>query len=146
MATSGDGPTRSEFLQDLFQKNPDVNEKAAAQAWAAAGNEGTISPSSFYKAKKEFLGEAAPTAAPRRPKAKSAKGPKAKPASPPVVKDEPAASTPVKTGTAGGRERVLDQEDSIDDLIVELKQLGGTEEALEAIRKARRVIVRSHQG
>jgi hypothetical protein len=42
---------------------------------------------------------------------------------------------------------VLDRvEDGIDDLIVELKQMGGLEEALEALRKARRVVVRSHEG
>ena len=37
-------------------------------------------------------------------------------------------------------------EDGIDNLIIELKQLGGMEEALEALRKVRRVVVRSHQG
>jgi hypothetical protein len=42
---------------------------------------------------------------------------------------------------------VLDRvEDGIDDLIIELKQLGGMEEALESLRKVRRVVVRSHEG
>jgi hypothetical protein len=42
---------------------------------------------------------------------------------------------------------VLDRvEDRIDDLIVELKQLGGMDDILESLRKLRRVIVRSHEG
>ena len=36
-------------------------------------------------------------------------------------------------------------EDGIDDLIVELKRLGGMEVALESLRKVRRVVVRSHE-
>ena len=62
MATTGKGPTRSDFLRDLFQKNPGVSENEAAQAWAAAGNEGTISPSSFYTAKRASKGGAGDTA------------------------------------------------------------------------------------
>ena len=112
MATTGKGPTRSDFLRDLFQKNPGVSESEAAQAWAAAGNEGTISPSSYYAAKKASKGGAGATpAASEKPKAKS--------------------------------DRV---EDGIDDLIIELKRLGGMEEALESLRRVRRVVVRSHEG
>ena len=52
--------------------------------------------------------------------------------------------SPSKTGD---RERVLDRvEDGIDDLIIELKRLGGMEEALESLRRVRRVVVRSHEG
>ena len=72
MATTGKGATRSDFLRDLFQKNPGVSESEAAQAWAAAGNEGTISPTSFYTAKRESKGGTGDTpAAPEKPKAKS---------------------------------------------------------------------------
>ena len=54
---------------------------------------------------------------------------------------------PVSGSESGDRERVLDRvEDGIDDLIIELKRLGGMEEALEAMRKVRRVVVRSHGG
>jgi hypothetical protein len=44
MATTDKGQSRSDFLRDHFQKNAGVSEKEAAQAWAAAGYEGTISP------------------------------------------------------------------------------------------------------
>ena len=155
MATTGKGQSRSEFLQGLFQKDPGVSEKEAAQAWAAAGYEGTISPSSFYAAKRASRGEDSATpAAPVKPKAKPvSRGPKSKPATQPTVEARPetdglpAAAKPVGRSKSGDRERVLDRvEDGIDDLIIELKQLGGMEEALEALRKARRVVVRSHGG
>jgi hypothetical protein len=154
MATTGKSQSRSEFLQDLFQKNPGVNEKEAAQAWTAAGNEGKLSPSTFYTAKRVATGGASTTTtAPKKPKAKSAKSPKAKPASQPTVEaraesnGEPSPSKPVSRSKSGERKRVLDRvEDGIDNLIIELKQLGGMEEALEALRKVRRVVVRSHQG
>ena len=154
MATTGKAQPRSEFLQGLFQKNPGVSEKEAAQAWAAAGYEGTISPSSFYAAKRASKGEdSASPAATVKPKAKSAKGPKAKPATRPTVEARPAPNgeaalaKPVGHSKSGDRERVLDRvEDGIDDLIVELKQLGGMEAALESLKKVRRVVVRSHEG
>jgi hypothetical protein len=155
MATTGKGQTRSDFLRDLFQKSPGVSEKEAAQAWAAAGNEGTISSTSFYTAKLASKGGgSATTAASVKPKAKSAsKGPKARPATKPTVEARPesneksAPSKPVDRSRPGDRERVLDRvEDGIDDLIIELKQLGGMVDALEALRRVRRVVVRSHQG
>src|SRR4051812_16006199 len=90
MATTGKGQSRSEFLRGLLQKDPGVSEKEAAQAWAAAGYEGTISPSSFYAAKRASKGEDnASSAAPVKPKAKSARGPKAKPAARPTVEARP---------------------------------------------------------
>jgi hypothetical protein len=152
MATTGKSQTRSEFLRDLFQKNPGVSEKEAAQAWTAAGNEGTISPSSYYTAKKVSKGgDSATAAAPRKTRARS-KGPRAKSTSQPVVEARPesdgesAPSKAVGGPSSGDRERVLDRvEDGIDDLIIELKQLGGMEEALEALRKVRRAVVRSYQ-
>ena len=91
MATTGKGQTRSDFLRDLFQKNPGVSEKEAAQAWQEAGNEGTISPTSYYTAKRASKGGSGATpAAPEKPKAKSAsKGPKAKPATQPTAEARP---------------------------------------------------------
>jgi hypothetical protein len=121
----------------------------------ATGHEGTISPSSFYAAKRASKGEASATpAAPVKPKAKSvSKGPKSRPATQPTVEVRaesdglPAPAKPVGRSKSGDRERVLDRvEDGIADLIFELKQLGGMEEALEALRKVRRVVVRSDEG
>jgi hypothetical protein len=155
MATAGKGQNKSAFLRELFEKNPALKEAEATEAWQKAGNEGEIGSSLYYNIKRESKGGSGATAdAPEKPRAKSAsKGPKARPATQPTVKARPESdgeSAPSKaTGGSrtGDRERVLDRvEDGIDDLIIELKQLGGMEEALEALRKVRRAVVRSHEG
>ena len=151
MATTGKSPTRTAFLQDLFQKTPEVSEKEAAGAWQAAGHEGTISPSSYYNVKKAVSSGAG--AASERSKAKATRGRKPKRAGRPastapsgVAKEASAGSVARRSGAAD-REQVLDRvEDGIDDLIIELKHLGGMDQALESLRQVRRAVVRSHEG
>ena len=53
MATTGKRQKKSEFLRDLFRSDPNTREKDAVEAWRRAGNEGTISSSSYFTAKKE---------------------------------------------------------------------------------------------
>jgi hypothetical protein len=62
MATTGKGQTRSDFLRELFEKNPAIKEAEVTEAWQKAGNEGTISPSSYYTAKKASKGGDSATA------------------------------------------------------------------------------------
>ncbi|OJW27643.1 MAG: hypothetical protein BGO49_23140 [Planctomycetales bacterium 71-10] len=154
MATAG-GTNKSAFLRDLLGKNPDLNLGQATEAWHEAGNEGEVGSSLFYNVRRQLQGGTAPEVeATRKPKAKAAaQGAKFKRVDRPVdpARTEPdkiaAAGTAVRQPTSGGRERLLDRmEDRIDDLIGELKQMGGLEDALEALRKARRVVVRSHEG
>ena len=148
----GTGPVKTAFVAEVLGRNPKANVKAINGAWASAGNEGTISDSVIYKVKRELGGDSLTAAAPQKPKARSSTGPKAKPATQTTVQARPEpdgvpAPKPGGGSKSGDRERVLDRvEDGIDDLIIELKQLGGMEEALEALRKARRVVVRSHEG
>jgi hypothetical protein len=59
MTTTPKGPTRAEFLRDLFQKNPKVNEQEANAAWREAGYEGTISKNTLYNYRSEFKKESA---------------------------------------------------------------------------------------
>jgi len=155
MATADKGPNKSAFLRDLFKKNPALKEAEANEAWQKAGNEGEIGLSLYYNVKRESKGGADVTAyAPKKagPKA-SSKGPKGERAglqtkeSSPESSGKAAPKTDVNKSVAGERERVLGRvEDEIDDLIGELKQLGGMEEGLEALKKLRRVVVRSHEG
>ena len=69
-----------------------------------------------------------------------------RPASSGAAKEASAGSQTRRSG-AGDRELVLDRvEDGIDDLIIELKHLGGMDQALESLRQVRRAVVRSHEG
>ena len=150
----GSGPGKSAFVEGVLRREPKANVAAINRAWAGAGHEGAISPSVFYKVKRErgVTGKGTP-AAPAMAEPMSAKGEKARPANQPVAEARPesngenATPSPLSRSRTGERERVLDRvEDGIDDLIIELKQLGGMEDALEALRKVRRVVVRSHEG
>ena len=82
------GPSKSAFVEELLGREPEANVAAINRAWASAGHEGSISPSIFYKVKRELGGNGVPTpAAPEKPRAKSAsRGPKARPATQPTMK------------------------------------------------------------
>lgn len=156
MATAG-STNKSAFLRDLLGKNPSLKLEQATGAWQEAGNEGEIGSSLYYNVKRELGSKAGAgvgngDSATRKPKA-AAKGPKAKRVDRPVdvarteTNEEAAPTRAIGRSGPGERERSLDRvEDRIDDLIGELKQLGGLDDALEALRKARRVVVRSHEG
>lgn len=164
MATTPKAPTKTAFLRDLFLKNPKVTEEEANAAWQQAGNEGTISKNTLYNYRSEFKKQAAGMgeAAAVRPKTMpSSKGIKAK--QPTKAIERPAAqgngrnATPKpdvssqpevrsKPAQADVQGRALDEvEDGIDDLIFKLKEVGGKTEVLEALRKARRILARSHE-
>jgi hypothetical protein len=154
MATAG-STNKSAFLRDLLGKKPDLNLGQATEAWQEAGNEGEVGSSLFYNVRRELKGGAGTEEEPaRKPKGKAtAKGPKGKRTDRPVDEGstesdgQTATKAAERTSPSGERVRVLDRvEDGIDDLIGELKQLGGMEEALEALKKVRRVVVRSHEG
>jgi hypothetical protein len=149
------GPGKSAFVEVMLGREPRANVAAINRAWASAGHEGKISDSIVYKVKRELGGTGGRmAAAPVKSGTESAsEGPEAGAATPPTVGARPepegvfAPAKPVGGSESGVRERVLDRvEDGIDDLIIELKQLGGMEEALEVLRKVRRVVVRSHEG
>ena len=152
MATSGKSQKKSEFLRELFRSDPNVSEKDAVAAWQRAGNEGKISSSSYFTAKKKSVGGSrAPEAAAVRTKAKpSSKGPKGKRKSEPVraTSGGPNGQSPqqetvkaVGVNKAEDRSRRLDAvEGGIDDLIFTLKEMGGVPEVEEALRAARRLL------
>jgi hypothetical protein len=156
-AGSGDGPgaNKTAFVEEMLRRDAQANVAAVNRAWSAAGYEGSISDSVFYKVKRERGATdqrtpAAPvTSGSKSESERTGAGPVTQPSGEtrPEFEGE-TGSDAAGSGTGpGDRERVLDRvEDRIDDLIVELKQLGGMEEALEALRKVRRVVVRSHEG
>jgi hypothetical protein len=163
MATGpGVNQGKSAFLKEFLPDNPDANEESVNKAWKAAGHEGTISGSLVNKLRSDLdltgsrgrkggaSGQAKSAGAKGQGKASKGKGggQAAGRGRPQGGGRESATSAPAN-GSLGSkdRERALDRvEDGIDDLIGELKQLGGLDEALEALRRVRRVVVRSHGG
>jgi hypothetical protein len=154
MATTGKGQNKSAFLLDLLKRNPQTTFAQAEEAWKAAGNEGTVSSSSFYNAK-TALGKpangAASTAGKGRPAAKAAaKSPKAtaiwRTAKPDEKADGPRASVGrPKASSTRDQGPVLDAvEGEIDELIFKLKGLGGVPDVEEALRRARRMLALKH--
>jgi hypothetical protein len=140
---------KSAFLRELLGDDPEADMQAVNDAWQEAGNPGTISGSLVSKIR-SGLGLTdkgrSPGEAAGRPKAKK-KRPATRPVTPAQSEsDGPAPATATgPASTAGDRGRTLDQvEARIDELIFELKDLGGLERAQEALRLARRLVVRSH--
>src|SRR5437764_994425 len=50
---SDTGPSRSAFVDEVLGREPGANLKRVNEAWASAGFDGQISPSIYYKVKKE---------------------------------------------------------------------------------------------
>lgn len=149
------GPSKTAFVEEMLGRKPKANVKAVNEEWRTAGNQDKISDSIYYKVKRELGGSGMNTSSSsKKPKPGSAsRTPAARAAARttgearPESSGETNVSSSVSRSESRERERVLDRvEDGIDDLIIELKELGGMEEVLEALRKVRRVVVRSHQG
>ena len=145
MAATGKTQSKSGFLLEFLQENPGATEAEAKEAWQEAGNEGTVSSSSFYNAKSALAknGSAAP-ASKSKAKAKGpAKGLKAVRSFTPSGGSNggfaPRASSP------GHFAPEIDAvEGEIDELIFRLKGLGGVPDVEEALRRARRLLTLKH--
>jgi hypothetical protein len=155
MATTGKSQNKSAFLLDLLKRNPQTTFAQAEEAWKAAGNEGTVSSSSFYNAK-TALGKpangASSTAGKGRPAAKAAAKSPAKPtaiwraAKPDEKADGPRAPVgrPKASSTRDQGLELDAVEGEIDELIFKLKGLGGVPDVEEALRRARRMLALKH--
>jgi hypothetical protein len=164
MATvKGKNEGKSMFLKEYLVDHPDAGTEAIAAAWREAGNEGTISTSLIGKVRKD-LGLTGKGTAQAKSRARGGAGQRsstdaksdvrrAGPAgggrtptqesSRPVTgrlerPAEPQAAGGDRTGTLIRLEGVLD------DLLHEIKLTGGLPEFEETLRRARRILVRSH--
>jgi hypothetical protein len=164
MATvRGKNEGKSMFVKEYLVDHPDAGKEAIAAAWREAGNEGTISTSLIGKVRKDqgLTGEGTAKGKSRArvgPGQRSSADSKsdARGASLEVGGRTPAKedSRPVTEGlerpaapqAAGGdRTRALIRlESAIDDLLHEIKMTGGLPEFEETLRRARRILVRSH--
>ena len=166
MATvKGKNEGKSMFLKEYLLDHPDAGKEAIDAAWRAAGNEGTISTSLIGKVRKDLELTGQGTAKVKsRARASVGTGKRssadsksdARGAGPEVGGRTPAKKNnrhvvgglerPAAPPAAGGdRARVLIRlESEIDGLLHEIKMTGGLPEFEETLRKARRILVRSH--
>jgi hypothetical protein len=143
------GPSKSAFVEELLGRQPEANVAAINRAWSEAGHEGAISPSVFYKVKRErgMTGgsESVGTTEPQASEAGAAVGVREEAsqeadALPAATAMAASADSPV----SGGVGRVVDEvEAGIDNLMFTLKVNGGMPEVEAALRAARRLLVRS---
>jgi hypothetical protein len=156
MASSrGREAKKSNFVKDLLTRKPNLNLKAVNDAWRQGGNKDSISPSAFYRVKqsvREGRGEGA--SAPRPPgrppgstTKKALPAPRAE-ARPQPRSDGASAAHHAPVGRPAhakprNEENDLDEfETEIDDMIYKLKGMGGMNEIEDALRRARRLLVR----
>jgi hypothetical protein len=163
---------KSAFVGDVLTKDNQANTEAVNRAWTKAGHAGTISESLVNQIRSrmgltgqprpgarvpESAGSAEPPAAPatrQRTGPKRVGGPS--PAKgderpvPQVTESEagPQGAEPQGSRSQSGgddRTRVLTRlEGQIDGMLFEIKVAGGLPEFEEALRRARRILARSH--
>lgn len=159
------GTSKSAFVREVFRGNPEAKDNDVAEAWKAAGNEGTISPSLISKIKKELSltgrgagrggarsggakGRKPGTATRGRPKSGRAAGSSRRASEPAGERNglrasgEGAAGPAVSTPTSTYEELEAD----IDRMLLKTMNHGGMAEIEEALRRVRRLVVRSHEG
>jgi hypothetical protein len=152
---------KSSFVKEVLFDNPQANTKTVNETWTAAGMEGKISDSLVSSIKSELGltrnlkngskttsgGVVARTTKAKDPNQATSKtsgsaSAKTNRAQPNGTSAEP---TPERKARMSDRERLLAEvEGDIDRLMFKLMKLGGLEAVEDALRSARRVVVRSH--
>jgi hypothetical protein len=141
---------KSSFVKEYLFDNPQATYKAVSEAWTKAGMDGGVSESLVSKVRSDLK-----LAGNTRKGSKAASGAgadKAKKTTKAVAKkagSETAAAAPEpgKKPSRTDRTRLLEEvEGEIDRLIFRLMSVGGLAEVEDALRAARRRLVRSHGG
>ena len=163
----GSDQGKSAFVGDVLTKAPQANTEAVNRAWTKAGHGGTISESLVNKIRSRMglTGQprpgarvpesAEPAEPPAAPATRRRTGPKrvggrppVKGAGRPVPQVTESEAGPQGAGSQSGsddRTRVLTRlEGQIDGMLFEIKVAGGLPEFEEALRRARRILARSH--
>ena len=141
------GPNKTAFIKEALGRDATLDAKGIKRAWTEAGNEGSISDNLFYTTK-AAMGIKGSQDSSRSTEVIAARP---EPASPSEASkpDRPEAApwaTPRTASSPGGHDRELHGiEAEIDELVFRLRGLGGYAEVQEALRAARRLLVRSHE-
>jgi hypothetical protein len=119
---------KSSFIKEMLVDHPQANAAAANKAWRKAGMKGSISVSLVNRMRSK-LGLAG-----NLPKGRK------------TAVTSKTQTTPATRRRPGNRERMLvEMESRIDSLIFDLLEIGGIEKAEDALRAARRVVVRAQK-
>jgi hypothetical protein len=137
----GGNQGKTAFVTQHLRRDPGASDEAINEAWAAAGNEGSISGSLLYKirAKKRLTGKKKGRGAGQKGRAKSSpKGARVGRTA------EPVAVMPKPVNGRTGRGRFLAEvEEDIDRLLFRLVGAGGMETIEDGLRKVRRLLYRT---
>jgi hypothetical protein len=133
---------KSSFIKEVLFDDPKANTAAVNRAWKGNGMKGTISVSLVNKVRSDLgltgnLRTGAKASVSKQAIRKTGKAP---------TVGVHASPSRVTERRPGNRERTLAEvEDKIDRLILELLEIGGVEKAEDALRAARRVVVRAQK-
>src|SRR5512142_137142 len=138
---------KSMFLKGYLTEHADAGKEAIEAAWRAAGHEGTISQSLIGKVRKD-LGLTKGTA-PAKVRARIRTGSEVRGRRPAKRNGESVREDlerPAAPQVAGGERTgvLIRLEGSIDELLHEIKTAGGLPEFENVLRRARRILARSH--
>jgi hypothetical protein len=140
--TAPNSKGKSSFIKEVLFDDPKANTAAVNRVWKANGMKGTISASLVNKVRSDLgltgnLRTGAKASVSKKATRKTGKAPTV------GVHVSPSSE---KKHRPGNRERMLAEvEDKIDRLVFELLEIGGVEKAEDALRAARRVLVRAQK-
>ncbi len=156
---AGGGPGKTAFIREQLGRDATLDFRAINRAWSEAGHQGEISDNLVYKTR-DWMGIGG-----RRGQSSGGKAIAARPETSPRKAEPAAASAPARPSersngrhaaaapsaqprrslSVGGHAHELHRiEGEIDEMMYRLRGLGDFAEVLEALRTARRLLVRSH--
>ncbi len=143
---------KTAFVKAVLAKNNEANPKLVNQEWTAAGNRGSISGTLVQKMR-SAMGLTRNIRPGRKPNGFSQPRPttpsptSAIPVKRPVGRPPAHAngSAPRPAALRGHTSLLTKLEATLDEMIFEIKTAGGLPEFEETLRKARRILARSHQ-
>jgi hypothetical protein len=149
VATKTKGQSKSAFVRDFIQKNPQANRKAVEEAWLAAGHDGVISSALVSNLRSKLGLTAASKKADSNRSSElviaTIRGPRLKKRGRPSKRQEGATnseSAKERRRRSGGRSAALAEiEADIDRIIFRLIALGGMADIEDELRRVRRRLI-----
>ncbi len=149
---------KTAFVKEFLDGHKDANHEVVNDAWVAAGHEGTVSDSLVNKVRQKLgLTGRNRNRTLSRTQDEPVRGSKLK--IPVRAKGDHSGATAHPLSEAKGSKKatgpthsaedddILDElEEGIDELVQRLREMGGRPDVVKALRRARRLLVRGHEG